>query len=110
LGFNGAYLEIVAGVAAFSILMVAYNGWIRFVEKNSVYIGDHSKTGARVIISTIVNKTAPKYTVNVEVQHKGQSSKSSTVGEFTEWFDLNGYLVFSRFQAFLQSQIDKKKQ
>lgn len=103
LGFNQAYYEIAGGVILYLFLTGAFYGWATFVEKNATYMG--KKKGVTISIST--RKDYETYIVNVtRTDSSGRVLESKTVdAKFNEWFDYQGYLVFSKFDMWLKNII-----
>jgi hypothetical protein len=112
LGFRNAFTEIVIGVVMFFLLSTTYQLWISKVEKGAVYFGGRPD-GTKVTITTKAEKHSQNYDVTVVLTDKqGRVLKESTSkGLFSEWFDLNGFIVYANFATWLTKLIptDTKK-
>jgi signal peptidase complex subunit 2 len=103
LGFNKAFYEIAAGVTIYLLLTGAFYFWVLFVEKRATYIG--KKKGVTIRLAT--KRDYEKYEVTVlQTDASGRLLDTKIIeGKFNEWFDYQGYIVFSKFDIWLKGAI-----
>uniref|UniRef100_A0A060TAU2 Signal peptidase complex subunit 2 n=1 Tax=Blastobotrys adeninivorans TaxID=409370 RepID=A0A060TAU2_BLAAD len=102
-GFVQMQTYIAIAVAVYGVLTFAYNVLLWYVERGLVV---KAKKGDDILtIRTNTPKATPVYKVTI-----GSSKGTHTVeGQFNDWFDPYGFIVYPKFEAFLTEAISKKQ-
>lgn len=117
-GFFEAFNWTAAGIVCYLILNTAYMVWIWKFERGIIYTG--TKGDAKIsIVSTVPDKFTPIYKITVTTtptsgagdkkSSGGSSDKASSTivkeASFTEWFGINGLIVFSKFETWVKEVV-----
>lgn len=106
-GFETTKVYTGFAVVIYTILNSILTIWVTFVEKRIIYVGTNCN-GDRIQISSKSDKYVPVYNLTVTTCLRNQPEKLHTIvlkKSFSDWFNQAGYLVPSRLQHMLASNV-----
>lgn len=110
IGFVEMQNSIAVGVVVYFILAGLYNGCLYFYERGLIYTG--KKNSLSIAVRSSTQKASPDY--NLSVKTTDNSGKvivdKTVVTQFNELFDYRGFLVYSKLQNWLDSQLAETKE
>ncbi|KAG5361943.1 Signal peptidase complex subunit SPC2 [Yarrowia sp. C11] len=103
-GFDFARPYLVYTVPLFFVLEFFVSGWLYFKERNVAYVGKKGDT--KVTVSTTAANPGVDYKIVVDVN----GGKKTVDAKFNDWFDFNGFIVYSKFAGVFEALLEKKDQ
>lgn len=104
-GFHKRFVPITFCVVIYGVLSVCYQLWTWRVERGLIFHG--TKKNMEIMLRTKGKKHSPHYEIQLELYDSKENplDQDITEGKFTDWFDNRGFIVHSKFKAFVEKSI-----